>query len=293
MAHQSRLLSLLLHLDNFFPSPLKPIFSFRQVSSSTYHISLNDHERRYYSNPSTPYIHLRVCFVQEQGRTRFKMSIVNIRNIELVNNPAKFDDPYHFRIKFEAIAPLEEDLDWRLIYVGSAKSEEFDQELDNCSVGPIPAGINAFDFQAPAPQHHLLPSTETEEILGVTVIIITASYKEKEFVRVGYYVNTYYEEEEWKENPPPTVQWDKLFRNVLIEKPKVTRFQNPWDTATQASPFDSSSFSNGNGSNAQQQLPPSGGNGNFETFSAPLPPPVQKAAAVGSSDGGGEDIEMS
>ncbi|WWD02811.1 histone chaperone ASF1 [Kwoniella europaea PYCC6329] len=220
------------------------------------------------------------------------MSIVNIRNIELVNNPAKFDDPYHFRIKFEAIAPLEEDLDWRLIYVGSAKSEEFDQELDNCSVGPIPAGINAFDFQAPAPQHHLLPSTETEEILGVTVIIITASYKEKEFVRVGYYVNTYYEEEEWKENPPPTVQWDKLFRNVLIEKPKVTRFQNPWDTATQASPFDSQSFSNGNGTTAQQQLPPSGGNGNFETFSAPLPPPVQKAAAVGSSSGG-EDIEMS
>ncbi len=33
---------------------------------------------------------------------------VNIRNIELVNNPAKFDDGYHFRIKFEAIAPLAE-----------------------------------------------------------------------------------------------------------------------------------------------------------------------------------------
>lgn len=33
---------------------------------------------------------------------------MNIRNIELVNNPAKFDDDYHFRIKFEAIAPLAE-----------------------------------------------------------------------------------------------------------------------------------------------------------------------------------------
>lgn len=33
---------------------------------------------------------------------------VNIRNIELLNNPAKFDDPYNFRIKFEAIAPLVE-----------------------------------------------------------------------------------------------------------------------------------------------------------------------------------------
>jgi histone chaperone ASF1 len=91
------------------------------------------------------------------------------------------------------------------------------------SVGPVPAGINAFDFAAPAPAHHLLPSQEHDEILGVTVIIITASYRDKEFVRVGYYVNTYYEEEEYKENPPAAVDWAKLHRNVLIEKPKVTR----------------------------------------------------------------------
>ena len=57
----------------------------------------------------------------------------------------------------------------------------------------------------------------------MTVIIITASYRDKEFVRVGYYVNTYYEEEAYKENPPASVDWAKLHRNVLIEKPKVTR----------------------------------------------------------------------
>lgn len=91
------------------------------------------------------------------------------------------------------------------------------------TVGPIPAGINAFDFQAPAPAHHLLPSQDPEEVLGVTVIIITASYRDKEFVRVGYYVNTYYEDEQLKEEPGSVVQWDKLYRNVLIEKPKVTR----------------------------------------------------------------------
>ncbi|WVQ77203.1 histone chaperone ASF1 [Cryptococcus sp. DSM 104548] len=205
------------------------------------------------------------------------MSIVNIRNIELLNNPAKFDDPYNFRIKFEAIAPLVEDLDWRLIYVGSASSEEFDQELDNCSVGPIPAGINAFDFSAPAPQHHLLPSVEPDEILGVTVIIITASYREKEFVRVGYYVNTYYEDEELKENPPSVVQWDKLHRNVLIEKPKVTRFQNPWDSTGAASESLPA---------AGTELPSSGFANAEQLFNAPLPPPVQRAAP------GGGDVEM-
>jgi histone chaperone ASF1 len=100
-------------------------------------------------------------------------------------------------------------------------------------VGPIPAGINAFDFAAPAPAHNLLPSVHPIEILGVTVIIITASYRDKEFVRVGYYVNTYYADEamqaeadalkEGPEDPSRTVEWDKLERNVLIEKPKVTR----------------------------------------------------------------------
>lgn len=83
--------------------------------------------------------------------------------------------------------------------------------------------MNAFDFIAPAPKHSLLPSVDSDEILGVTVIIITASYRDKEFVRVGYYVNTYYEDEQLKENPPSQVVWDQLHRNVLIEKPKVTR----------------------------------------------------------------------
>ncbi|GFZ44163.1 Histone chaperone ASF1 [Saitozyma sp. JCM 24511] len=222
-------------------------------------------------------------FFASLPRRQTQQSIVNIRNIELLNNPAKFDDAYNFRIKFEAIAPLAEDLEWRLIYVGSAKSEEYDQELDSCMVGPIPAGINAFDFQAPAPAHHLLPSIEPDEILGVTVIIITASYRDKEFVRVGYYVNTYYEEEEYKENPPPTVDWEKLHRNVLIEKPKVTRFQNPWDSATQASPFDapngpSAPYGSGSGSAPL---------GSAEMiYNAPLPPPVQKAAPGPGQDAG-------
>lgn len=91
------------------------------------------------------------------------------------------------------------------------------------TVGPVPAGVNAFDFIAPAPQHHLLPSVEPDEILGVTVIIITASYRDKEFVRVGYYVNTDYEDEQLRIEPPSKVLWDQLYRNVLIGKPKVTR----------------------------------------------------------------------
>ena len=57
----------------------------------------------------------------------------------------------------------------------------------------------------------------------MTVIILTASYRDIEFVRVGYYVNTYYEDEARQAEPPKDVDFDGLCRNVLVEKPKVTR----------------------------------------------------------------------
>lgn len=38
------------------------------------------------------------------------------------------------------------DLEWKMIYVGSAESAEYDQVLDSIMVGPIPVGINKFVF---------------------------------------------------------------------------------------------------------------------------------------------------
>jgi histone chaperone ASF1 len=45
------------------------------------------------------------------------------------------------------MAPLVDDLEWKLTYVGSAESESFDQELDSCMVGPVPLGVNSFEFE--------------------------------------------------------------------------------------------------------------------------------------------------
>ncbi len=55
---------------------------------------------------------------------------------------------------------------------------------------------------------------------------------DKEFVRVGYYVNNEYLDEELKETPPLKPQFDKLHRSILADKPRVTRFTVPWDSAT-------------------------------------------------------------
>lgn len=39
------------------------------------------------------------------------------------------------------------DLEWKIIYVGAAESEEFDQTLETILVGPVPGGRHKFVFQ--------------------------------------------------------------------------------------------------------------------------------------------------
>lgn len=114
--------------------------------------------------------------------------------------------------------------------MGSAESEEYDQELDSCMVGPVPVGVNSFEFEAEAPSPEKIPASD---LLGVTVILLTASYRDAEFIRVGYYVNNAYESEEMRENPPEEVQLDKVCREVLASKPRVTRFNINWSDPSQ------------------------------------------------------------
>ncbi|KZS89319.1 anti-silence-domain-containing protein [Sistotremastrum niveocremeum HHB9708] len=155
------------------------------------------------------------------------MSIVNIRSVEFLNNPARFLDPYHCKITFECIAPLKDDVEWKLIYVSSPGNEELDQELDDCCVGPVPTGVNAFTFEASPPSPAGIPK---EDVLGVAALILTGSYNEQEFVRVGYYQHTEYDNEEMKESPPERIMYEALVRN-LNDKPRVTRFNIKWDVA--------------------------------------------------------------
>lgn len=39
------------------------------------------------------------------------------------------------------------DLEWKIIYVGSAESDVHDQVLDSVLVGPVPIGRHTFVFQ--------------------------------------------------------------------------------------------------------------------------------------------------
>ncbi|KAH7273921.1 Histone chaperone asf1 [Fusarium solani] len=159
------------------------------------------------------------------------MSVVSLLGVKVNNNPAKFTDKYEFEITFECLEQLEKDLEWKLTYVGSATSDQWDQELDSLLVGPIPVGVNKFIFEADAPNTSRIPETD---ILGVTVILLTCAYDGREFVRVGYYVNNEYDSEELNAEPPAKPIIERVRRNVLAEKPRVTRFAIKWDSEASA-----------------------------------------------------------
>ena len=116
-------------------------------------------------------------------------------------------------------------LELQIMLVLSLPRSEYDQELDSLLVGPIPIGVNKFLFEADPPNLSKLPPSE---IIGVTVILLTCSYDGREFVRVGYYVNNEYDTEELNAEPPTKPIIERVRRNVLEAKPRVTRFAIKW-----------------------------------------------------------------
>jgi len=154
------------------------------------------------------------------------MSCVTVKSVRVIQNPAKFTDPLEFELSFESIAELKEDLEWKIIYVGSAGSTAHDQELESVLVGPVQVGVNKFIFKTNPPDPSKIPK---DEIIGVTVILVKCSYKDQEFVRIGFFVNN--ELPEGEETPETFTEQDysRIARNILTSKPRVTSYAVSWD----------------------------------------------------------------
>jgi histone chaperone ASF1 len=155
------------------------------------------------------------------------MALVNIINVEVLDNPTSFLNPFQFEVTFECLQELSDDLEWKVIYVGSAEDAAQDQTLEEVMVGPVPVGINKFVLQAPAPDPKNIPNTD---LVGVTVVLVTCSFIDHEFVRIGYYVNNEYVGEDVGEDGtlPNPIDIKKLRRNILAAEPRVTRFAIDW-----------------------------------------------------------------
>ena len=169
------------------------------------------------------------------------MAKVHILNVAVNNNPAPFFTSFQFEINFECLEDLQDDLEFKIIYVGSAETVEFDQVLDQIVVDAVPKGQYKFMFEADPPDISKIPG---DDAVGVTVALITATFKGQEFVRIGYYVNNEYDDPELKDNPPTEPNFNKLVRTIAADQPRVTKFKINWEPTNQAPDQPGTSSSN-------------------------------------------------
>ena len=113
-----------------------------------------------------------------------------------------------------------------MIYVGSAEDAGRDQVLEEVMVGPVAAGVSQFVLQAPAPDPN---SISNEDLIGVTVVLVTCSYRDQKFVQIGYYINNEYSEPYEEGTLPNPIDIAKLRRQILAEEPRVTRYAINWN----------------------------------------------------------------
>ena len=92
-------------------------------------------------------------------------------------------------------------------------------------MGPVTAGISKFVLQAPAPDPNSIPN---QDLIGVTVVLVTCSYRDQRFVQIGYYINNEYSEPYEEGTLPNPIEISKLYRNIFAAEPRVTRFAINW-----------------------------------------------------------------
>ncbi len=67
-------------------------------------------------------------------------AVINVTNVTVLNNPAPFTSKLAFEISFECLDNLTDDLEWKVVYVGSSEDEALDQ------VNPIKKYFFSFFF---------------------------------------------------------------------------------------------------------------------------------------------------
>ncbi|KAK1444038.1 histone deposition protein Asf1 like protein [Babesia gibsoni] len=169
------------------------------------------------------------------------MSLINVTNITVGNNVCPVTDPLVFQIEFECLEDLKDDVEWKIIYVTSdgtgyiggethpldvMECKDGEIVLDAVCLGPVYRGVLEFEFRVAPPDFTRL---SPQGILGMQAVLVTASYCDQEFIRIGYYTNNCYDDPELRECPPDEPNISKMVR-CIIDHPRVTRFPIRWDS---------------------------------------------------------------
>ena len=92
------------------------------------------------------------------GSRQSMSSKVILDNISFLNNPAPFNQQLQLDITFTAVDPIPDTLEWKVIYIGSAKDESYDQVLEEFEIGPITEeSTMKFTVECPPPDFSKIP----------------------------------------------------------------------------------------------------------------------------------------
>lgn len=151
---------------------------------------------------------------------------VQLLELELLgDNPGPYAAPLHFRARVESSHAFTEPISVSFLWVGSATSSEFDQSLDVFDVGPLCEGVTDFELVCDGPDPFEVPQ---DELIGLTVLIISFQFRQQEFLRVAYYCQAAYFTPQLNEHPPHPLQPDALGRFVVMPQPVVTATPINW-----------------------------------------------------------------
>ena len=163
-------------------------------------------------------------FINLSSFVRGHMASIQLTELSMRSpNPAFFTDPFSFSFSLNVNDNLSEDLEVCFIWVGSAGTNLYDQKLEELAIGPLVIGRNVFVAQVPAPRWDLIPEGE---ILGETLLIVSLRYCDKEFVRVGYWVNVAYIDAVDNTHVPQNVCIDRIARTLSV--PSVHSYPINW-----------------------------------------------------------------
>lgn len=142
--------------------------------------------------------------------------MIKVCNVKVLENPSNFLQPFQFKITFTADEDLKNDeYEWKIVYVGSAESKDFDQVLLSESLGFYSKGQHDLILRSTSIDPVKIPK---DELLAPSIVLLVGYHKNKQFFQVGYLVVKEYLDDE---EPDVITEYDKLQKTIVEDFTRI------------------------------------------------------------------------
>ena len=142
--------------------------------------------------------------------------MIKICKVEVLENPCNFLQPFQFKITFIAGENLNtNEYEFKIVYVGSAESKDFDQILLSEPLGSYCKGQHDLILCSAPVDPEKIPK---EELVAPSIVLLVGYHNQKQFFQVGYLVVKEYLDDE---EPATITKYDKLQRRILEDFARI------------------------------------------------------------------------